>query len=81
MALYDDYAHHPTEVTAQLLAARTVLSGRRRQRLVVVFQPHLYSRTQTFADAFGEALGAADMVVVLDVYGAREEPGAGVTGG
>ena len=48
-----------------------------RGRLVVVFQPHLYSRTETFADAFGGALGGADLVVVLDVYGAREDPQTG----
>jgi UDP-N-acetylmuramate--alanine ligase len=49
-------------------------------RLVVVFQPHLYSRTQEFADRFGEALGLADEVIVMDVYGAREDPVPGVTG-
>jgi UDP-N-acetylmuramate--alanine ligase len=79
VTVYDDYAHHPTEVGAQIAAARTVLppgSG----RLVVVFQPHLYSRTATFADAFAGALAGADVVVVLDVYGAREDPQPGVTG-
>ena len=76
--VYDDYAHHPTEVRAQLEAARTMTAG---GRLVAVFQPHLYSRTQLFADAFGEALGLADDVVVMDVYGAREDPVPGVTGG
>jgi UDP-N-acetylmuramate--alanine ligase len=50
-------------------------------RLVAVFQPHMYSRTATFADAFGEALSLADEVVVMDVYGAREDPLPGVTGG
>ena len=75
--VYDDYAHHPTEVRAQLEAARTMTNG---GRLVAVFQPHLYSRTQLFADAFGEALGLADEVVVMDVYGAREDPVPGVTG-
>jgi len=49
-------------------------------RLVVVFQPHLYSRTATFATEFGAALGTADLVVVLDIYGAREDPRPGVTG-
>jgi UDP-N-acetylmuramate--alanine ligase len=49
-------------------------------RVVVAFQPHLYSRTRTFADAFGAALGLADEVVVLDVYGAREDPEPGVSG-
>jgi UDP-N-acetylmuramate--alanine ligase len=75
--VYDDYAHHPTEVTAQLKAARAVAG---EGRLVVAFQPHLYSRTQEFAEGFGEALGLADEVVVMDVYGAREDPVPGVTG-
>lgn len=75
--VYDDYAHHPTEVAATLRAARTVAGT---GRVVVVFQPHLYSRTQIFADAFGRALALADVAVVLDVYGAREEPRPGVTG-
>jgi UDP-N-acetylmuramate--alanine ligase len=75
--VYDDYAHHPTEVSAQLRAARAVAG---EGRLVVAFQPHLYSRTQEFATGFGEALGLADEVVVMDVYGAREDPVPGVTG-
>ncbi|GGP48908.1 UDP-N-acetylmuramate--L-alanine ligase [Saccharothrix coeruleofusca] len=75
--VYDDYAHHPTEVAAQLTAARPVAG---EGRLVVVFQPHLYSRTRLFAEEFGKALGLADEVVVLDVYGAREDPEPGVTG-
>jgi UDP-N-acetylmuramate--alanine ligase len=75
--VYDDYAHHPTEVRAQLAAARAVAGD---GRLVVAFQPHLYSRTREFADGFGEALGLADEVVVMDVYGAREDPVPGVTG-
>ncbi|GAB3542925.1 UDP-N-acetylmuramate--alanine ligase [Actinopolyspora lacussalsi] len=75
--VYDDYAHHPTEVRAQLRAARTeVDSG----RIVVAFQPHLFSRTAAFADEFGAALAEADEVVVLDVYGAREQPQPGVSG-
>jgi UDP-N-acetylmuramate--alanine ligase len=78
VVVYDDYAHHPTEVAAQLTAARAVVGA---GRLVVVFQPHLYSRTATFAAEFGTALAAADLVVVLDVYGAREDPQPGVTGG
>ncbi len=78
VTVYDDYAHHPTEVRAQLLAARDVLGG--RGRLVVVFQPHLYSRTASFAPEFATALAAADVVVVLEVYGAREDPQPGVTG-
>ncbi len=66
--LYDDYAHHPTEVAATLAAARTL--GARR--LIGVFQPHLYSRTRAFAGAFGAALASADLCAVLDVYPARE---------
>ncbi|WP_370542209.1 UDP-N-acetylmuramate--L-alanine ligase [Amycolatopsis sp. FDAARGOS 1241] len=75
--VYDDYAHHPTEVAAQLKAVRTAAGA---GRVLVVFQPHLYSRTQSFAAEFAEALSLADAVVVLDVYGAREEPVPGVTG-
>ncbi len=77
VSVYDDYAHHPTEVDAQLRAARPVAGT---GRVVVVFQPHLYSRTRTFAAEFATALSLADEVVVLDVYGAREEPEPGVTG-
>ncbi len=69
-AIYDDYAHHPTEVRAALAALREV-GG---ERLIAVFQPHLYSRTKAFAEQFGAALAAADEVVVLDVYPAREQP-------
>ncbi len=69
-ALYDDYAHHPTEVTAALAAARTLQPA----RLVAVFQPHLYSRTAALSQEFGLALAAADVVVVVDVYPARERP-------
>lgn len=78
VVLYDDYAHHPTEVMAQLKAARSVvpIDG----RLVVIFQPHLYSRTLAFAAEFGRALGLADLVIQMDVYGAREEPRPGVSG-
>ncbi len=76
IALFDDYAHHPTEVAATLAAARETKPA----RLMAVFQPHLYSRTQRFAKEFGEALATADLVVVTDVYGAREEPVPGVTG-
>jgi UDP-N-acetylmuramate--alanine ligase len=69
-AIYDDYAHHPTEVAAALAALREL--GPRR--LIAVFQPHLYTRTKALAWRFGEALAAADEVGVLDVYPAREEP-------
>ncbi|MFJ7215534.1 UDP-N-acetylmuramate--L-alanine ligase [Amycolatopsis sp. NPDC098790] len=75
--VYDDYAHHPTEVAAQLRAVRTAAGS---GRVVVVFQPHLYSRTKMFSAEFAAALSLADEVVVLDVYGAREEPEPGVTG-
>ncbi len=72
----DDYAHHPTEIAALLSAARQVTEG----RLVVLFQPHLYSRTKAFAAQFAAALAAADEVVVTDVYAAREDPDPAVTG-
>jgi len=75
--VFDSYAHHPTELTADLVAAREVVEG---GRVVVVFQPHLFSRTQAFAADFGTALGLADEVVVMDVYAAREDPVPGVTG-
>jgi UDP-N-acetylmuramate--alanine ligase len=73
----DDYAHHPTKVAAVLAAVRGVSGD---GRVLVLFQPHLYSRTRIFAAEFGAALGLADEVVVLDVYGAREDPEPGVTG-
>jgi UDP-N-acetylmuramate--alanine ligase len=66
--VYDDYAHHPTEVAAVVAAARTL----EPRRLVAVFQPHLYSRTRALADAFGTALAGADVCAVVDVYPARE---------
>lgn len=77
--VYDDYAHHPTEVAAQLHAAHAVTraSG---GRLIGVFQPGTYSRTQTFAAEFGQAMAEADVAVVLDIFAAREEPIPGVTG-
>ncbi len=77
--IYDDYAHHPTEVRAALSALREL----EPPRLLAVFQPHLYSRTKVFATQFGAALALADEVAVLDVYPAREEPVgplAGVSG-
>ncbi len=76
VTLIDDYAHHPTEVAATLSASAGVVPG----RVWAVFQPHLYSRTERFQEEFGEALSAADVVVVTDVYGSREEPVPGVTG-
>ncbi len=72
--VYDDYAHHPAEVAATLAALRD--GG----RLLVLFQPHLYSRTRHLARELGDALAAADAVAVADVYPAREEPREGVTG-
>lgn len=78
VSVYDDYAHHPTEVAAALSAARTVLGD---GRIIAVHQPHLYSRTRLFAKEFAEVLERyADETVVLDVYGAREDPEPGVTG-
>jgi UDP-N-acetylmuramate--alanine ligase len=73
----DSYAHHPTELAADLAAARDVAGG---GRVIAVFQPHLFSRTRIFASDFGAALGRADEVLVLDVYAAREDPEPGVTG-
>lgn len=78
--VFDDYAHHPTEVRATLSAVRTVTEQAGGGRSIVVFQPHLYSRTETFAHEFGKALDGADQVVVLDVYAAREQRIAGVSG-
>ncbi|WP_448060129.1 UDP-N-acetylmuramate--L-alanine ligase [Cellulomonas hominis] len=73
----DDYAHHPTEVAALLRTARQLVG---EGRVLVLFQPHLYSRTRTFADQFGAALDLADQVVVTDVYAAREDPDPAVSG-
>jgi UDP-N-acetylmuramate--alanine ligase len=73
----DDYAHHPSELSATLAAARQAFPGR---RIVAVFQPHLYSRTQAHGEAIGRALAAADLVIVTEIYPARERPIAGVSG-
>jgi UDP-N-acetylmuramate--alanine ligase len=85
--VFDDYAHHPTEVRAALTALRAVAEQDRTghptivgARSIVVFQPHLYSRTKTFARDFGSALDIADEAFVLDVYAAREQPIAGISG-
>jgi UDP-N-acetylmuramate--alanine ligase len=75
--VYDSYAHHPAEIAGDLEAARALVG---EGRLVVAFQPHLVSRTRIFGAAMGQALGAADEVVVLDVYVAREDPDPEVTG-
>jgi len=76
--VFDSYAHHPTELAADLRAARDISSN---GRVIAIFQPHLYSRTRIFAADFGAALALADQAVVLDVYAAREDPEPGVTGG
>ena len=75
--VYDSYAHHPSEIRGDLEAARAVAEG---DRVLVVFQPHLVSRTRIFGEAMGHALAAADEVVVLDVYLAREDPDPAITG-
>ncbi|MDP0490640.1 MAG: UDP-N-acetylmuramate--L-alanine ligase [Verrucomicrobiota bacterium JB023] len=76
LRVIDDYGHHPTEIEATLKTAR----GLGRERLVVVFQPHRYSRTQRLAEDFGKALQLADVVYVLPVYAASEDPIEGVSG-
>lgn len=73
--MIDSYAHHPTEMTADLEAIREATEG----RVLVVFQPHLFSRTQQLAEEMGAALALADASVVLDIYPAREDPIPGVT--
>jgi UDP-N-acetylmuramate--alanine ligase len=75
--VYDDYAHHPSEISATLAAAREAVDG---GRVLVLFQPHLFSRTRHLAHDLGAALAAADAVAVADVYAAREEPLTGVSG-
>jgi UDP-N-acetylmuramate--alanine ligase len=77
VTIVDDYAHHPSEVAATIAAARQRYPD---ARVVAVFQPHLYTRTQLLGEALGVALAAADRVVVTDVYAAREEPISGVSG-
>jgi len=76
VAVVDDYAHHPTEIAVNLAAAREIHDG----RILVLFQPHLYSRTRYLARELAAALVTADVVAVTDVYPAREEPVPGVTG-
>jgi UDP-N-acetylmuramate--alanine ligase len=77
VSVYDDFAHHPAEVSAALQGARAAVGT---GRLVTVFQPHLFSRTRIFAAEFAEALALSDEVVVTDIYAAREDPEPGVTG-
>ena len=74
--IVDDYAHHPTEVKSSLSAAKTGWD----RRIIAVFQPHLYSRTRDFKDEFGESFNHADILIVTDVYPAREAPIKGVSG-
>jgi len=76
VTVVDDYAHHPTEIAATLAAARTAFPGR---RLVIAFQPHLYTRTRDFASDFGASLAAADAVFLTEIYPAREKPIEGVS--
>lgn len=78
VAVYDDYAHHPHEVGATLSAARGIVQHT-GGKVLVAFQPHLFSRTRTFADAFAAALARADEAWVLPVYAAREDPDPTVT--
>ncbi len=91
VGVYDSYAHHPTEIEADLLATRAALRSFSRDaaengeeiadgRIVALFQPHLYSRTRIFAEEFAAALNLADEVVVMEIYAAREDPEPGVTG-
>jgi UDP-N-acetylmuramate--alanine ligase len=76
----DSYAHHPTELAADLRAARDIADAAGKGRVIAIFQPHLFSRTRIFAAEFGAALGLADEAIVLEVYAAREDPEPGVTG-
>ena len=83
--VYDDYAHHPTEIRAALTAARRATAAGNEAtglqgRLIACFQPHLYSRTVDFSDEFGQVMTLADVAVINDVDGAREDPVPGVTG-
>ena len=84
VTIVDDYAHHPTEIRATLRAARNICdagssSTTGRKRIVCVFQPHTYSRTKAFLDDFADALSLADMVVLADIYAARETDDLGVS--
>ena len=72
----DDYAHHPEELVSLIKSAKTLFS---KKRIVIAFQPHLYSRTRDFVAEFASALDLADEVILLDIYPAREQPIAGVT--
>ncbi|MBS3766645.1 MAG: UDP-N-acetylmuramate--L-alanine ligase [Candidatus Cloacimonetes bacterium] len=74
--VYDDYAHHPSEIKATLTAIRAASA----RRVITIFQPHLYSRTQLFYKEFAHSLKESDVVIINDIYPAREEPIAGVSG-
>jgi UDP-N-acetylmuramate--alanine ligase len=76
VVIVDDYAHHPTEVAITLRTARMCWPER---RLVALFQPHLFTRTRDFAREFGQALSAADLILLADIYPSREQPIPGVT--
>jgi UDP-N-acetylmuramate--alanine ligase len=76
VTIIDDYAHHPTEIAATLQAARASYPGR---RVVAAFQPHLFTRTRDFCDAFADALATADCVLLAEIYPAREQPIPGIT--
>jgi UDP-N-acetylmuramate--alanine ligase len=74
----DDYAHHPTEIEAVQHAVRELYPG---EKVLAVFQPHLFSRTRDFADGFAESLSKFDEILLLDIYPARELPMPGITSG
>ena len=76
ITIIDDYAHHPTEIKATLAAARVAYPGK---RVIAVFQPHLFSRTQQYVNEFAQALSQADLCILTDIYPARELPIPGVT--
>src|SRR5699024_12547610 len=87
VGVYDSYAHHPTEVEADLRATRAALESFGEEsadladgRVIALFQPHLYSRTRFFDEEFATALSLADAGVLMEVYAAREDPAPGVTG-
>src|SRR5690606_25731257 len=78
LVFIDDYAHHPRELEACIGSVRRLYPGK---KLTLVFQPHLYSRTRDFADAFAEILGKVDRLILLEIYPAREKPIEGVNSG
>jgi UDP-N-acetylmuramate--alanine ligase len=76
IAFIDDYAHHPVEIQALLKSVRDLYPGK---KITAIFQPHLYSRTNDFANGFAKSLSLADELLLLDIYPARELPIPGVT--